>query len=449
MHIIFWIFIALVVLAPLPFGMVYTATQALFASMVLALTAGYCLVRWKSDGTPDVGLARIWPEALGFAIVLAWGIVQICTIMPEHLHHPLWVDTAAVLKTEVKGSISLARGAGFEAIGRIAAFGAVFYMALQLGRDRKKAEYLLWALVLSTTFYAVYGLIVYFSGLEKILWMKKTSYLGNLTGVFVNRNSFATYLGLGLLCACSMYMAMFFKALRSRHIGRDKIHHVMQQTFERGGPLLTCALILLTALFLTHSRAGITSTLVALLVLVLFMGMFVKLAGWWYKIISASVLLGALGIFFLSGEVWMERLVATDVNREERMIAYEQTWQAIKHDSWTGYGIGSYEQTFPVFADEKTSHYRKAHSDWLEMIFELGKPAAVLWFAVLAGLTIRCLVGFFRRRRDHVYPAVGFCAAILVGLHSLVDFSLQIPAVAITFAVLLGVGVAQSWGGSR
>jgi len=34
-------------------------------------------------------------------------------------------------------------------------------------------------------------------------------------------------------------------------------------------------------------------------------------------------------------------------------------------------------------------------------------------------------------------------ACVLIELHSLVDFSLQIPAVAVFFAVLLGVGVAQ------
>jgi hypothetical protein len=38
--------------------------------------------------------------------------------------------------------------------------------------------------------------------------------------------------------------------------------------------------------------------------------------------------------------------------------------------------------------------------------------------------------------------AVG--ATVLVALHSLVDFSLQIQAIALSYAMLLGVGVAQS-----
>jgi hypothetical protein len=35
-------------------------------------------------------------------------------------------------------------------------------------------------------------------------------------------------------------------------------------------------------------------------------------------------------------------------------------------------------------------------------------------------------------------------ATALVGFHSIFDFSLQIPAIALTYAVILGLGVAQA-----
>ena len=60
-----------------------------------------------------------------------------------------------------------------------------------------------------------------------------------------------------------------------------------------------------------------------------------------------------------------------------------------------------------------------------------------------------CLVGARRRRRDALYPALGAAATALVACHALVDFSLQIPAVAAWFATLLGLGYAQSWSSAR
>lgn len=220
--------------------------------------------------------------------------------------------------------------------------------------------------------------------------------------------------------------------------------HLLQQSFVGGAPLLACTLVLLTALFLTHSRAGVTASLAALLVLVIFMGPMRRFTRRVYKVLTLSILGAAMGIFFLSGQGWMDRLSATDLSRDYRAHLFDQTWDATLQAPYAGYGIGSYERTFVLFADERSVNAYKAHNDWLEMLFELGIPMAVVWFAVLGGLGLRCLVGFFRRKRDNIYPLVGFCACVLVGIHALADFSLQLPGVAIMFATLLGVGVAQS-----
>ena len=52
--------------------------------------------------------------------------------------------------------------------------------------------------------------------------------------------------------------------------------------------------------------------------------------------------------------------------------------------------------------------------------------------------------GVFARRRGQRFTLVAVGATVLVAMHALVDFSLQIPAVAVTFAALLGIGVAQA-----
>ena len=89
--------------------------------------------------------------------------------------------------------------------------------------------------------------------------------------------------------------------------------------------------------------------------------------------------------------------------------------------------------------------YDRAHNTWLENLFELGVPAAMALFLAIGGLVVICLQGVRRRRRDWAFPAVGVAASVLVGVHAMLDFSLQLPAVAILYACIMGVACAQSW----
>ncbi|RQD67738.1 MAG: O-antigen ligase domain-containing protein [Desulfonatronovibrio sp. MSAO_Bac4] len=445
MNQIFWIFIAALMLAPVPFGMVYGIFQAGFAVIILSTAFIYCLKLTASRNQFPVSLYKFRWEVLAFLVVVFWGIFQLVQFTPQAWHHPLWMELDHLPTYQVKGSVSLTPGAGIESIVRYVLYGVIFWFSLQWGRNRDKACQIIWAIIFSATACSFYGIVIYFGGYEKVLWVDKTRYLNDLTGTFINRNSFATYAGMALTCACGLYLRVILRAIKSRRIGRDKALHIVQEVFLRGFPLLTCVVILVTALFLTNSRAGVMCSLISLGVLVFFMGFVNKISSRFYQIISCSLLFIIIGVFFLSGQGWMDRMSATEMEREGRIQIYTQTWNAIKQAPWTGYGMGSFEQTFPMFADERTSHWRKAHNDWLEMIYDLGIPVAFLWFLLLSILTIRCLTGFFKRRRDKLYPLLGLCAAVLTGLHSLVDFSFQIPAIAATYAAILGVGVAQSW----
>ena len=49
------------------------------------------------------------------------------------------------------------------------------------------------------------------------------------------------------------------------------------------------------------------------------------------------------------------------------------------------------------------------------------------------------------RRENWTIPAAAAAVVLAGGAHSLVDFSLQIPAVAALYAFLLGTAVAQAW----
>ena len=65
--------------------------------------------------------------------------------------------------------------------------------------------------------------------------------------------------------------------------------------------------------------------------------------------------------------------------------------------------------------------------------------------ARVAGAALVCLRGLLRRGKDWFYPAIGLAVTALVAIHAWFDFSLQMPAVAVTYAAILGVACAQSF----
>jgi O-antigen ligase len=251
-------------------------------------------------------------------------------------------------------------------------------------------------------------------------------------------------MGLALLCSVGAYLFRF-KGITQGRIGRDRMIIFLQTAFVKGMLRLSSIIILVGSLLMSLSRAGITFSLLSLAMLfLLYLSIRAKHRSL-YGPMTAILILALIAIIFLNGDKFFYRISETTLEHDFRMKAYEQIWPAIWSAPIMGFGLGSFEQVFPMYADIETSQLTRAHNDWLEMIFELGWPGALLWFSLLSGLVFRCFWGIYRRERDQVFPLVACCAGLLVGLHSFVDFSLQIPAIAASFAALLGIGVAQSY----
>ncbi|GIW56085.1 MAG: hypothetical protein KatS3mg082_2489 [Nitrospiraceae bacterium] len=136
---------------------------------------------------------------------------------------------------------------------------------------------------------------------------------------------------------------------------------------------------------------------------------------------------------------------SSDLGPGGRIAAYTLALEMAGERPWLGHGYGSFEQAFLMHRDERFPLvFDKAHNTYLEHLVELGLPATiVLWLGPLV-LWGHLVAGVFRRRRNQIFPLVGAAASLLVGLHALVDFSLQIPAVAVTFAVIFGAASAQA-----
>jgi hypothetical protein len=110
--------------------------------------------------------------------------------------------------------------------------------------------------------------------------------------------------------------------------------------------------------------------------------------------------------------------------------------------------MGTFQWAFPPYRSPNISIrgvWDAAHSTPLELASEVGIPLALL---VATGWIVMFVVlakGVFGRRRDVIIPLAAAATACLSLLHSMLDFTLQVPGYSIPFFALFGAGLAQSF----
>lgn len=442
-------FILAVLLAPMPFGGNIPpawAASAFIAGVIVIVLAVKNLVLRRPFAVP-LGWIRL--PALLFALVCLWALVQSLGFTPASWHNPLWSAASDAFGEPLSGAISVNPYETRITLMRLMTYGAVFWLALQFGRETRQAEIMILALAAGIAAYALYALVLWSIASDTLLWYPKLN-KGQVTSTFVNRNSFATFAGIG---------AVLFLGITGRELRRllyrmeeerfkYRLERVINGLAGKTGLYLLGLITTLGALFLTQSRAGFFASLTALAVL---SGLMLRRSplGKLGLGLAAILALGAIvAAFHMSGEHISMRLATSELGDESRSAVYARLIQAIADYPLLGTGLGSFPDIFPLYRDETLSafgRWDKGHNTYLELMMELGVPAALMLFAAIGLIMWRCLAGALTRQRDSHIPLIAFAASLLAATHSLFDFSLQIPGLTIVYAALLGLGVAQSW----
>jgi O-antigen ligase len=433
----------LVVLSPLPLGSNREWSWTLCALLAAGLTLLWALARGWRGGE----ITRFVHPAISalFLIACGWVLVQASGWVPAGWKHPLWLETASVLGIDLPGKVSLSAEDGYTALMRLLGYALVFFLTFQLARERSRARAMLGWLVAAGLAYGVFGLVVFWSDYSPDWLFRGKALLHDVRSTFVNRNHFATWQGLTLLSAVALfYLGMARTERRPYELPTDRATSIENFILKAWQPL-TIVLLMATALVLTHSRGGFIATLTAVLVLLALLDSHSAVK----KLSARIVVLSALAVFglafYLTSEVLLDRFERTDITTQQRVIVFENVQHGIAENPLLGFGYGTFADSFRLYDRiERPVHYDRAHNTWLENLFELGMPAAMALFLALGGLVVTCLKGVRRRHREWAFPALGVAASVLVGVHALFDFSLQIPAVAILYACIMGIGCAQS-----
>lgn len=167
-------------------------------------------------------------------------------------------------------------------------------------------------------------------------------------------------------------------------------------------------------------------------------------------IIGLIVITLMASVFWMGGDSFASRVSKLDseqdsLNRLTRREVWHDGWELIKDNPWTGVGFGTFFLAIPQYQKGAgTIRLEQAHDDYIDLTVNGGLVAVALagWFAILIIRRTRNALGSkdaYRRA-----AALGAAAGILsIAAHSLVDFGLQVTGIAVVFAVLITIAIAD------
>jgi hypothetical protein len=441
-RIVFYGLLALIAVAPLPFGSNVPwawSLMSLWVGVLIVIDAVACLL------SPPEGerrfLKRIKFPLVLFFIVVAWIVVQATPGIVPAIAHPIWNEASAQLGIDLAPRVTIAPDLTWDALMVLLAYAGVFWLSARYGRKRENAATMLRFFVLVSTAYAAYGLAVYFGGWETILWYDKTAYRGDVTSTFINHNSYATYAAIGLVASLVYLVKILARDFRDGGTARQITRKMLDGTLVSAWLPLVGVLTTGTALMLTHSRAGFVSGMIGVFVALVCFRFSRAVSPRFGNVMIAGAVLLAVGGFAMSGAGLEKRFGYLEDAQQIRFHLYEQVVKAATHALITGYGYGTFEIGFRPFKDVKLSAYSwsLAHNSYLEYFFGSGLIFSIILGVFLIFYSLWISFCLFIYGKKNIYLIVLFSVVVVVGIHSFFDFSLQISALGVEFLFVCGV----------
>lgn len=446
--------LATLVLCVLARGSVNPLACSAFASVVGVLSALGLLTLGEPKAT-----ARVLRIATILAVLLVgWVVVQVLPI--KGLTSPAWHDVSEFVAAR-SATISVAPADSLAALVTLTLPFAVFIAALTLFPSDEEALRLLSFIAVAGGAISIWAIVEFRYFPHSLLAGEKRYYLDSLTAPFVNRNTAGTFYGMiSLLLTARLSTEARRTDFKSLFLKTEPIPG-KRSVGWRLGMYSFFLLTSLVALLLTKSRGGVGCTFVAYL-------LFIPMVLWdspagrsgrasfaprrrhvaWRLAKATGGLLGIIlvGLIFAGQVLFRAEIQGLDDNR---FCIAPAILRAAGDNHLTGVGFATFRLFFPAYRDAEcgvSGVWDRAHSVYLEAYLGLGwvfVPILIVGIATLVWTFVR---GVGTRRSLRVYPIAGLAILVLVLAHSGIDFSLQIPGFAVTFAAVMAGLITVSRG---
>lgn len=446
-----WMLISVVALTPLPLASNRPIPIALIiiTAALLAIACAIQILMKDKRRLRRLKLPKV--PAYLFIGVLVFIAIQALIPMPAGVAHPLWQTAATALEEpNLTAYITIDPAGTLERLPLLAAYGLLFIVAHLASRRFDRLNLLTHAvLIIGAVWLGLAFVDFVVNGADRALGDSR-AYPDVPTGPFVNRNSFATYAG---MMATGGLVLMIWTLMRSAGTtvkGRSAIADALN---DSALPILFGLVLFaggLSLVLMTQSRAGFTATMAAMLCTLLLMprppggkATQKSMRRLWVFGLFAAIMLGWLATLYnLSGDELETRFSILD--DDLRWGFYTHIGQMVDLRPWLGTGYDSFEAAYAMTRGagelNQPSRVDHAHSTYLELAAEIGVPATIALVLAQLLIALRLIPVARKGGRAAMAAALAVIWSVLLGLHTAVDFSAEMPAIAVLYAIVLGMG---------
>jgi|HubBroStandDraft_6_1064221.scaffolds.fasta_scaffold08112_2 O-antigen ligase len=432
-------------LAPLPFGSAEPFWGAVWCALL-----GVALLLGAGRLGSEVRLRT--PILLLLSVVAVWCVIVALQYLPAGLLTPAgpgWVEAGHILgdhplvpKLAAYGEIPIA------AIVPPLSLVIGLLVGLVFGAEPGFTERIYRWVAVAGLLYAAFSIFSEITNPTMLLWREKIAYVEALTGTFVNHNTAAVFFG---SVAIIWYLLALRELRRTVDLSRwREPTYIFNKLKNRNVFLLGYALACFFAIattFMTRSRGGslLTIAMIGLVTALYFIRelgsarrVLIALAG--FAIAAAIVLVAA-------GGQLTHQIESRGINDVGRVDAWRSSLSIVYDHPWLGTGLGTFASVFSAYRNPAAGVWGvwdHAHSTPLELLVEMGVPFSLLVFAlwsIMLGFLVRAAI---RGTGNRLYVIAGAGISTLATLHSLVDFSLQIPGFSLVCCSLVGTSIAAA-----
>ncbi len=367
-----------------------------------------------------------------FEFTLAIILLQLTKFLPGGAH-PLWewLDSSA--------SVTLDREASFREFIKLIALGAMFIVGVTIGVRSRRATLFFKLLAAVGGLYALWAFVEHIA-LSSLHSETGSGVYSQAMASFLSTNSAAIVFGTFNIVA----LTVIIRTSKKMSASTDNRAVIIERLIRHAPVAILSFIFTLTLLFLTASRSGITTSVIAILSLsgweLLSTARHKNSAGKVLGVFMLAIALVAL-VVFLTSELFVDPLGGVAGGRH---LVFSAHWRAFLAAPFSGYGMGAFYQLNDLLLNPQNwaamHNIGAMHNVYLQWLVEAGAIGSAFMFTTIGLILWHIFKGLHHRKRMHTWLRGILCISLLLLLNGLTDYALQVPSIAMTWALLLGVG---------